>query len=198
MRAEISTRLRAFERREIDAGGRRHSAVAVCLVYDDAHRLCLVITRRSSRLRSHKAQWALPGGRIDAGETAPEAALREMREEVDLVVPPDRVIGMLDDYATRSGYVITPIVVWAAEESHELIPNEAEVDSVHRVPLTDLDVEPTFVAIPESDAPVIRLPLFGRLVHAPTAAVVYQFCQVGLRGLDTRVAHLEQPVFAWK
>ena len=52
--------------------------------------------------------------------------------------------------------------------------------------------------IPQSDRPVLQLPLLGRMVNAPTAAIIYQFCQVALHGLATRVAHYEQPVFAWK
>ena len=80
----------------------------------------------------------------------------------------------------------------------ELQPNPAEVGELHRVPLALIDVEPRFLTIPESDAPVIQLPLFGRFVHAPTGAVLHQFREVVLHGRATRVAHLEQPVFAWR
>jgi hypothetical protein len=113
-------------------------------------------------------------------------------------LPPDAVLGALDDYATRSGYVITPVVLWAGEHGEPLHPNEDEVAEVFDIPFTDLDVEPVFVAIPESDRPVIRLPLRGGWLHAPTAAVLHQFREVVLRGRRTRVAHLEQPVFAWR
>ncbi len=126
-----------------------------------------------------------------------QAALRELAEEVGLVRGPDDVLGLLDDYVTRSGYVMTPVVVWAGGTS-DLVPAEAEVAAVHRVPLADLDVDPVLVAIPESDAPVIRLPLLGGWLHAPTAAVVHQFCRIACRGEVVRVAHLEQPVFAWR
>lgn len=80
-------------------------------------------------------------------------------------------------------------------DATDLTPNPDEVD---RVSLTSTDVEPRLLTIPESDAPVIQLPLFGRFVHAPTAAVLYQFREVVLCGRSTRVAHLEQPVFAWR
>jgi hypothetical protein len=93
--------------------------------------------------------------------------------------------------------VITPVVLWGGTDP-VLVPNAAEVGELHRVPLAAIDVEPRFLAIPESDAPVIQLPLFGRYVHAPTGAVLYQFREVVLRGRATRVAHLEQPVFAWR
>jgi hypothetical protein len=67
---------------------------------------------------------------------------------------------------------------------------------MYGIPVEQLDVEPRFLRIPESDAPVIQLPLLGRLVHAPTAAVLHQFREVVLCGRPTRVRHLEQPVFA--
>ena len=192
----VSARLAAFPRRGVDRPDLKHSAVTVCVVEDDGGP-ALLITRRAARLRSHPGQWALPGGRLDPGETPAQGALRELEEEVALVLPGSAVLGLLDDYVTRSGYVITPVVCWAGEVG-ELRPAEAEVAALHRVPVADLDVQPRFVQIPESDAPVIQLPLLGGYVHAPTAAVIHQFCQVAWRGLETRVAHLEAPVFAWR
>ncbi|MGY1727233.1 NUDIX hydrolase [Geodermatophilus sp. SYSU D01062] len=174
----------------------RQAAVAVCVTCT-GDVPALLVTRRAAGLRAHAGQWALPGGRLDPGETPVQAALRELEEEVGLVRGEDDVVGLLDDYVTRSGYVMTPVVVWAGDAG-ELRPAEAEVAAAYQVPLADLDVEPVLVSIPESEAPVIRLPLLGGWVHAPTAAVVYQFCQVVCRGLPTRVAHLEQPVFAWR
>ena len=170
------------------------ASVALCVVPGPA----LLITRRASRLRAHAGQWALPGGRRDPGESTQDAALRELVEETGLAIDADSVLGLLDDYVTRSGYVMTPVVMWADATPPVLSGAESEVAGVYEVPVADLDVEPSFVSIPESDRPVIRLPLFGRHVHAPTAAILYQFCQVVVRGLDTRVAHLEQPVFAWR
>jgi 8-oxo-dGTP pyrophosphatase MutT (NUDIX family) len=170
--------------------------VALCVVVHEGSP-CLLLTRRAAGLRAHAGQWALPGGRHDPGETAVSAALRELEEELGLSLGDDAVLGLLDDYVTRSGYVMTPVVCWAGEVG-ELLPSEDEVAEVHRIPIADLDVEPVFISIPESDAPIIRLPLFGRYLHAPTAAIIYQFCQVACRGLATRVAHLEQPVFAWQ
>lgn len=156
-----------------------------------------MITRRASGMRTHAGQLALPGGRRDPRETAVQAALRELHEEVGLALDPADVLGVLDDYVTRSGYVMTPVVCWAGEPG-ELVGAEAEVAEVHHVPLADLDVEPRFLRIPESEAPVIQLPLFDRYVHAPTAAIIHQFCQVASRDRVTRVAGFEQPVFAWR
>jgi 8-oxo-dGTP pyrophosphatase MutT (NUDIX family) len=126
-----------------------------------------------------------------------QGALRELHEEVGLSLDAGDVLGVLDDYVTRSGYVMTPVVCWA-DEANELVAEETEVAEIHRVPLTELDVDPRFIQIPESDAPVIQLPLFGHYLHAPTAAILYQFCQIACRNQVARVAHLEQPVFAWR
>jgi ADP-ribose pyrophosphatase YjhB (NUDIX family) len=157
-----------------------------------------LLCRRTSRLNKHAGQWALPGGRLDPGETAAEAALRELDEELGLRLGVDSVIGWLDDYPTRSGYVITPIIVWAGDHA-ELRPSPDEVLAVYRVGLHALrDGEARFVTIPESDRPVVQVPLGNDLIHAPTGAVLYQFRQVALLGrVNERVDHLEQPVFAW-
>jgi 8-oxo-dGTP pyrophosphatase MutT (NUDIX family) len=191
-----AARIAGFPRRAVDRPDLRHAGVAVCVTEDDG-RWCLLVTRRAAGLRAHAGQWALPGGRIEPGESAVDGALRELREEVGLDLGPDAVLGLLDDYVTRSGYVMTPVVCWAGATG-ELTAAEAEVAAIHHVPLTDLDVPPRFISIPESAAPVVQLPLLGGLVHAPTAAIVHQFCQVACRGIPTRVAHLEQPVFAWR
>ncbi|TFV92939.1 CoA pyrophosphatase [Blastococcus sp. CT_GayMR20] len=195
-RATVAERLRGFPRREARRPDLKQAAVALCLT-EHAGGTALVITRRAARLRSHAGQWALPGGRLDPGEDAVGGALRELNEEVGLDIAATDVLGLLDDYVTRSGYVMTPVVCWAGDVG-ELVGAESEVHSVFQVPLSDLDVEPRFIRIPESDAPVIQLPLLGRYVHAPTAAIVHQFCRIACRGLVSRVAHLEQPVFAWK
>jgi 8-oxo-dGTP pyrophosphatase MutT (NUDIX family) len=195
-RATLAARLAGFPRRAADRPELRQAAVAVC-VTEHAGTLALLITRRAATLRAHSGQWALPGGRRDPGETAAGTALRELAEEVGLELGEDAVLGLLDDYVTRSGYVMTPVVCWAGDVG-EPDGAEAEVAAVHQVPLADLDVEPRFVTIPESDAPVIQLPLFGRYVHAPTAAVVHQFCRIACRGEVVRVAGYEQPVFAWR
>ena len=175
----------------------RHAAVAVAVIDDDRGRACYLLTRRAPTLRVHSGQWALPGGRVDPGENAVEAACRELDEE--LAVTRVEVLGSLDDYSTRSGYRITPVVLWVAQRT-SVTPSPDEVAEVHRVPLTELEREdaPQLVQIPESDRPVIRMPLGDRWINAPTAAVLYQFREVALHGRATRVAHYEQPKFAWK
>jgi 8-oxo-dGTP pyrophosphatase MutT (NUDIX family) len=199
LKARVLTNLAAFDRQMHAAEGRRPAAVALALLPDDEGRACFILTRRGKRLNAHAGQWALPGGRLDAGETAEEAVRRELHEEVGLDLGSGAVLGGLDDYPTRSGYVITPIVLWA-DEPGELVPNPGEVARIYRVPLADLDAPevPRFISIPESDRPVIQVPLLGALIHAPTAAIMYQMREVLLHGRATRVDHLEQPVFAWR
>jgi 8-oxo-dGTP pyrophosphatase MutT (NUDIX family) len=195
-RDSITSALTGLDRQAVPLEGRRPAAVAVAIV-DDGQELAVLLTRRAARMRAHPGQWALPGGRADDGETTVAAALREMEEELGLRCAEGDVLGLLDDYATRSGYVITPVVVWCGQTG-PLTPNPDEVASVHVVRFSELDVEPRFVTIPESPAPVIQLPLLGGHVHAPTAALLYQFREVALHARPTRVAHYEQPVFAWR
>ena len=161
-----------------------------------------LLCRRASRMNKHAAQWALPGGRVDAGETAEETALRELDEELGVRLAPESVLGRLDDYGTRSGYVITPVVVWGGGEL-VMRPNPDEVAFVYRIGVHHLlrDDSPRFVTIPESDRPVVQIPLGGDLIHAPTGAVLLQFRWVAIDGRppdQSRVHDFEQPVFAWR
>ncbi len=196
-REQLAANLGRFRRVAAERPELKQASVAVCITAGEAGD-SLLITRRAPTLRAHAGQWALPGGRQDAAETIEDAALRELAEETGLELGPEAVLGFLDDYVTRSGYVITPVVVWGGVPAHELVGSASEVARVYQIPLADLDVEPEFLTIPEAAAPVIRLPLFDRYVHAPTAAIIYQFCQVALHGRQQRVAHFEAPVFLWK
>jgi 8-oxo-dGTP pyrophosphatase MutT (NUDIX family) len=201
-RRNIAARCAGFVRlpESEPAGSLKRAAVAIALVEagDGGHTTALLLTLRAASLRAHRGQWALPGGRCDSGETAIDAALRELHEELGLEVEPGAVLGRLDDYPTRSGYLITPVVVWASAGA-AISPNPQEVASVHRIALDAIEHKHAFdfIGIPESKRRVIRFHHDGAIIHAPTAALIYQFREV-LAGRDTRVAELEQPVFAWK
>jgi 8-oxo-dGTP pyrophosphatase MutT (NUDIX family) len=201
LRKSIARRLGQFEaRRRSDPGSLRHAAVAITVVEADVPgEAAFLLTKRTPRLRSHGGQWALPGGRVDAGETIERTALRELHEELGVLASTDDVLGALDDYPTRSGYLIAPVVIWLPQKV-QVTPNPAEVAAAYRIRCAELfrPDSPEILPIPESDRPIIRLPLPVATVNAPTAAVLYQFKEVALAGRDTRVDHFEQPVFAWR
>ena len=200
-RRNIAARCAAFARLPASepVPALKRAAVAITLTEAAASGgTALLLTLRASGLRAHSNQWALPGGRCDEGETPAQAALRELHEELGLELGEGDVLGLLDDYPTRSGYLITPVVLWAGTGA-ALSPNPDEVASVHRIALEDIEDADafSFTTIPESTRRVIRFRHAGQFIHAPTAALIYQFREV-LAGRDTRVAELEQPVFAWK
>jgi 8-oxo-dGTP pyrophosphatase MutT (NUDIX family) len=199
LKARIGRHLAEFPRLAVPRPGLRHAAVAVTIVPDEHGEACFVLTRRAVGLRAHPGQWALPGGRSDDGETTIETALRELEEEVGLDVAPSAVLGRLDDYTTRSGFAISPVVVWVGEPG-PMRPNPAEVASVHVVPLSVLEHPevPRLLPGPDPDRPIIQIPLGERFIHAPTAAVLYQLREVAVHGRWTRVGRFDQPGFAWQ
>ena len=199
LKQQIQANLAGFERRALAAPDHRQAAVGVVVLDDELGRACFVLTRRPGSLRRHAGQFALPGGRLEPGETPEAAAVRETEEEVGLHLEPSAVLGRLDDFATRSQHLITPLVVWADQDA-ALEPSPDEVEAVYRVPLTDLERpgNPSISQIPHSDRPLISFSLVGTTVFAPTAAILFQFREVALHGRPTRVAHFEQPLFAWR
>ena len=200
-RETLSERCRAFPRIAHDGEGLKRAAVALTLVAadDGSGEAAFLLTRRAAELRAHGGQWALPGGRCDPGESFEQTALRELEEELGLRLAPQHILGLLDDYPTRSGYAITPVVAWL-DDAGQLLPNPREVASVHYIRLDQIagDAAVEFETIPESPRPVIRLRVVeGHNIHAPTAALIYQLREL-VAGRITRVAELEQPVFAWR
>lgn len=209
----ISANLNRFDRQTHTKEGLKAAAVAITIVDiqqdPDLHEIpfleswmghaAIVLTRRASKLRKHAGQWALPGGRMDSGESPEETVLRELEEEVGLTLNGDRVIGRLDDYSTRSGFTIKPVVVWGGT-GIKLTANPEEVASIHRIPLAEFMREdaPILQHIPESEQPVLYMPIGNSWIAAPTAAMIYQFREVAMLGKDRRVAHYDQPYFAWQ
>ena len=192
LRATLATNLARFERRSSPPEDRHLAAVAVVVVPDARERAAVVLTVRAAGLRRHGGQWACPGGRRDPGETAEGAALRELEEEIGLSLPPEHVLGCLDDYPTSSGFVITPVVVWGS--GGELRPDPREVAEVYLLPVEELTPQ-RVVLHPDA---VMGLSLSNGILYAPTAAIIHQFAEVAVHGRDTRVAHFGQPRFAWR
>lgn len=199
LRTRITQHLASFQRVSLARPGLVPAAVALTIVPGGSDEPAFLLTRRVLTLNRHGGQFALPGGRIDPGEDALGAALRELHEELGVHIPAECVLGLLDDFATRSGYVITPVVLWGPSV-RELLPNPHEVAIAYRVPLRDLyrpDI-PFLHHIEDCSSPVLSLPLVGTEVYSPTAAIIYQFREIALEGRATRVHHYEQPRFAWK
>ena len=186
-----------------EEGELRHAAVAIVVIQrsvEDSHPYVL-LTRRAAKLRKHAGQYALPGGKVEPGESAKQAALRELWEELGLKLSEENVMGLLDDYSTRSGFRITPVVVWAGP-NQKLVPSADEVAEVFHISFDELNEEklPILDYTGESEKPVLSVYLstLGHEVYSPTAAILYQFREVAIRNQQTRVEGFDQPRFAWK
>ncbi len=202
LRTHISDNLSSFPRTTIDDPAARQAGVALVVAEaDDTGDACLLLTRRQRGLRRHSGQYALPGGRLDEGETFEDAALRELSEELGLTYDSERVLGALDDYKTRSGFVVRPFVVWGGP-LQAMKPDPEEVAIVFQIPLSDLESPaiPQLTPGEHDHAPVLGAPIatLNHVIHAPTAALIYQFREVALFGNATRVGHFGEPEFAWK
>ena len=166
------------------------AAVAI-VVMDCDGVACVPIFQRTSNMSRHAGQMALPGGRLHEGESSEECAIRELHEELGLRVSSDDVVGLLDDFDTRSGFTITPVVIWTDQPAGALKPSKFEVAELY------------VIAIPELRAAVssarpgqaFSLKLERIQVFAPTAAILYQFSEVALDGRDARVSDFYQPPF---
>lgn len=202
LRRDMETRLGRFAPASARTGDLRLASVAVIVTPGGSgEEASVLVTLRQTRLNRHGGQYALPGGRLDAGETPLQAAMRETQEELGLTLAEADLIGHLDDYPTRSGFAMIPHVFWC-DDITGLSPDPSEVAEVHSLPFSELDSEeiPLLDQRQHSEHPVLSayFPSLGHTMYAPTAAVLYQFREVAVRGLDTRVAHYDQPEFAWK
>lgn len=209
----ILRNLSTFQVRELPVAGYKRAAVAVALTEEGyganldglarpaswSSQAALILTRRSLTLRSHRGQWALPGGRVDSAESVTQAALRELAEEVGIQLREDAVLGRLDDFATRSGYLVSPVIVWAGAGA-EAQANPDEVDEIHRIRISEFMRADAPMLEPGNDVarPILRMPVGRTWIAAPTAAVLYQFRELCLAGRHTRVVHFDQPGFAWR
>ncbi len=217
-RETLSKRLSQFQHREITEGTQAAVALLVCEIGYGSdlpgmpghthwnNSSALLLTKRSLNLKNHAGQWALPGGRVETGEALIDTAIRETREEINLCLSSNDYMGRLDDYLTHSGFNMSGLVFWAGA-ARNASPAPAEVASIHRIPFTELTRDDAPILsedeLYQSGAgkphhPVLRMPVGNDWIAAPTAALLYQFREVCLFGRSTRVAHFEQPEFAWR
>ena len=211
LRQKIVANLDDFPVLETAKNGARRAAVAMVIVNAaEASSTCgisnvkpseatFVLTIRAAGLHKHAGQWALPGGGMEEGEDPEETALRELREEVGLTLGRNAVLGRLDDFTTRSGFTITPVVMWGGKDP-VFSKNWDEVAAIHRIPLREFrrSDAPLLHPVTESDNPVLYMPVGNSMIASPTGAIIYQFSEVALAGSCVRVAHFEQPPFAWR
>jgi 8-oxo-dGTP pyrophosphatase MutT (NUDIX family) len=167
------------------------AAVAIVVLNDSDGRACIPLFLRASDLRRHAGQMGLPGGKLNPGESAEDAALRELGEELGLAMSTDAVVGSLDDFETRSGFTITPVVVWSDTEAADLKPSSAEVAQIYLITLDELASAVASAAAGPSESFCLKFG-FGQ-VYAPTAAILYQFSEVALSGRSLRVNDFYQP-----
>jgi 8-oxo-dGTP pyrophosphatase MutT (NUDIX family) len=186
-------RLAAHDHTVLDCDpGVRRAAVALCVVEHDGAPSVIVI-KRADRGRN-AGQWGLPGGKVDAGESTEQAALRELHEEIGLIAGSADVLGRLDDFPAASGFVITPLVLVPAAPGSPR-PDPDEVHSVHHVGLRRLAADDAVRWVPQLDGGrLLQMTLGPRMViHAPTGAMLWQFREVVLLGRTARVADFLQP-----
>jgi 8-oxo-dGTP pyrophosphatase MutT (NUDIX family) len=168
--------------------------VAIVVIEDDDGEACIPVFLRAAGLSRHPGQLALPGGKLHLGETAEAGAIRELGEELGLAAGRDAVIGSLDDFDTRSGFTITPVVIWSRAAATDLQPSAGEVAQLFLLRLPDLRSAVGSATRGASRSFCLELP-WGPM-YAPTAAILYQFSEVALDGRTTRVQDFYQPPFA--
>jgi 8-oxo-dGTP pyrophosphatase MutT (NUDIX family) len=189
LRGTIEANLRGFTRIR-SAGSLKPAAVAI-VVMDGGGTPSVPIFQRTSDMSRHAGQMALPGGRLHESETAEDCAIRELQEELGLSVGPQDVVGLLDDFDTRSGFTITPVVIWTDAEPAALQPSKFEVAQLFVIAIRELRAAVS--AARPGEAFSLRLERVQ--VFAPTAAILYQFSEVALDGREARVTDFYQPPF---
>ncbi len=196
LRARIAANVAAHERHVLEpTPGQRLAAVALLVSPLDGV-LTYAITRRAMTMRRGAGNFALPGGHVDPGEDAIDAALRETWEELGVQLTRDDCLGLLDDFTTLGGQRVTPVVLWSAE-ALTLNPNPDEVHLAWLEPLTDLDhpEAPKREPHPDGGEDILRMFVRGHWINPPTAAFLYQFREVALHGRPARVHAVGQPTW---
>lgn len=186
----IAANMRRFKRLRSE---RRLTPAAVAIVVmQGPDQPCVPVFQRTHTMSRHAGQMALPGGKLHAGESATECAVRELREELGLAIDGQAALGELDDFDTKSGFTMTPVVFWSEIETSMLRPSHSEVQR-----LFVLTVEELRRAVAAADIGGSKFSLRFPAVEmfAPTAAILYQFSELALDGRACRVGDFYQPPF---
>jgi 8-oxo-dGTP pyrophosphatase MutT (NUDIX family) len=191
LRSAIESNLHAFER--VPSKRPQSPAAVAIVVLDQAGHPIVPIFQRTSDMSRHAGQMALPGGRLHEGESAEECAIRELEEELGLAVSQRDVVGLLDDFDTRSGFTITPVVICTDADESVLHPSKSEVAVLYLILTEELRAAASRAKPGSSEAFSMQLERVE--VFAPTAAILYQFSEVALAGRTVRVADFYQPPF---
>jgi 8-oxo-dGTP pyrophosphatase MutT (NUDIX family) len=133
-----------LHRVELPSTDPRPAGVLCALFEDGDGQAAVVLTRRSTRLRSHTGEVSFPGGRLDPGETALEAACREAHEEVGIDPASVEIIGELSPLSTVSSRSAIMAFVGVLPGPPRLVPNPAEVDRAFTVALAELVAPGTY------------------------------------------------------
>jgi 8-oxo-dGTP pyrophosphatase MutT (NUDIX family) len=150
-------------------------AAAVLIAVTDRPEPGVILTHRPEGLRAHPGQVAFPGGKIDPGEDAITAALREAHEEMGLNSLDVRVIGATDAFVTATGYDVTP-VLGLIPAGLQFTPNPAEVSAWFEAPLTFLLDPANHVArigeLKGRTRPYLEIEWQGHRIWGVTAAII--------------------------
>ena len=193
LKDRIIANLAAFPRLALDRPDLRRAAVAILISPVDGAPT-FALTRRAMTMRRGAGNYALPGGNLEPGEDVVAAAIRESMEELGVVLAPGACLGLLDDFVTLGGHVVTPVALWS-DEPLTLAPDPTEVHAAWLVPLEQLDhpESPRAEDHPDGGPPILRMFANNQWINPPTAAFLYQFREVALHGRATRVGSVGQP-----
>jgi 8-oxo-dGTP pyrophosphatase MutT (NUDIX family) len=189
-RDDVEQNLIRFERRASTLG-QTPAAVAIVIMSDADGVPVVPIFQRPANMSRHASQMAIPGGRLHEGEDVEECALRELGEELGITLQQDDVLGKLDDFDTRSGFTITPVVLWSGADPRSLRPSRSEVARLFLVTAPQLQSAAAAASVVTPERFSMILPEVE--IFAPTAAILYQFSEVALDGRPCRVADFFQP-----
>ena len=156
------------------------NAAVMLLLWPEQQQLQLLLTRRAMHLRHHPGQISFPGGRIETGETALAAAIRESEEEIGIHKSQIQVVGSLPGIVTASGFSISPWIGLLAG-CPKLKLQQAEVADAFSLPLSyalsTTYRQDRWFSQPYKSDQLHFLPYQGQLIWGATAAIFHQLAE---------------------